>query len=99
MNIYGQVDTINKHLKGKAIDKTVTEYEPKSERPTVMLVYEDSQIYLDSFTLKKIDPNWIRKIKVLKEKQLKNINGDKNGTVLIYPRKRYHDLIKSVLQK
>src|SRR5665647_3855930 len=96
MNIYCQVDTINKNLTGKTIDITLTEYEQKSGRPTVMLIFEDSQINLDSITIKKIDPNWIRKIKVLKEKHFKSIHADVNGTILIYPKSKYHDQIKAV---
>ena len=99
VNIYCQVDTINKNLTGKIIDITLTEYELKGEPPTVMLVFEDSQINLDSITIKKIDPNWIRKIKVLKEKHFKSIHGDMNGTILIYPKRMYHDQIKAVLYK
>jgi len=99
MNIYCQVDTINKNLTGKTIDITLTEYEQKSGRPTVMLIFEDSQITLDSITIKKIDPNWIRKIKVLKEKHFKSIHADVNGTILIYPKSKYHDQIKEVLKK
>ena len=99
MNIYCQVDTMNKNLTGKLIDITLTAYELKNGRPTVMLVFEDSQIKLDSITIKKIDPNWIRKFKVLKEKHFQSIHGDVNGTILIYPKRKYHDQIKAVLYK
>jgi hypothetical protein len=99
MNIYCQVDTIHKNLTGKIIDITLTEYEQKSGQPTVVLVFEDSQINLDSITIKRIDPNWIRKFKVLKEKHFKSIHGDVNGTILIYPKRKYHDQIKAVLYK
>jgi hypothetical protein len=99
MNIYCQVDTIHKNLTGKTIDITLTEYEQTSGRPTVMLVFEDSQINLDSITLRKIDPKWVRRFKVLKEKDSKSINGDVNGTILIYPKRKYHDQIKAVLHK
>jgi hypothetical protein len=90
---------MNKNLTGKLIDITLTPYELQNGRPTVMLVFEDSQIKLDSITIKKIDPNWIRKFKVLKEKHSKSIHGDVNGTILIYPKRKYHDQIKAVLYK
>jgi hypothetical protein len=90
---------MNKHLTGKTIDITITSYEPNKRRPTVMLVFEDSQIYLDSIIIKKLDPNWIRRVKVLKEKHFKSIHGDVNGTILIYPKRKYHDQIKTVLDK
>jgi hypothetical protein len=68
-------------------------------QPDVMLVYKNSQINLDNITLRKIDPKWVRRIKVLKEKDSKSIHGDVNGTILIYPKRRYHDQIQAVLNK
>ena len=64
-----------------------------------MLVYKNSQIELDSITLRKIEPKWVRRIKVLKEKDFKSIHGDLNGTILLYPKRRYNDQIKTVLKK
>ena len=98
MNTYGQVDTINKNSTGRNVNITLT---PKliGGRPDVMLVDKDSQIKLDSITLKKIDPKWIRRFKVLKEKDSKSIHGDVNGTILIYPKRKYRDQIQAVLNK
>jgi hypothetical protein len=98
MNIYCQVDTINKNSTDKNIHVTLKPL-PSGGRPDVMLVYKNSQINLDSITLIKIDPKWVRRFKVLKEKDSKSIHGDVNGTILIYPKRKYHDQIQAVLNK
>ncbi len=98
MNIYCQVDTMNKNT----IDKT-TQVKLKpllvGGRPDFVLVYKNSQINLDSITLSKLNPKWIRRFKVLKEKDAQPIHTDVNGTVLIYPKRRFHDQIQTVLNK
>lgn len=99
-NIYCQGDTIKKKLTGNIGDKTLlTEYELKSGKPTLILVFNNSQIDLDSITIKKIEPNWIRKIVVLKDKKYKTLHGDKNGTILIYPKRKYYNQINEILKK
>ena len=100
INIFSQVDTINKKLTGNTVDRTLlTEYELKSGKPTLILVFENSQIILDSITIKKIDPTWIRKIKVIKDKKYKLLHGDINGTILIYIKRKYHNQINAVLKE
>jgi hypothetical protein len=50
--------------------------------------------------LDKIDPTWIKKIEVLKSEEEKNIYGNNNGIILIYPKKRFHQEIKTqILQE
>jgi hypothetical protein len=98
MNIYCQVDTTIKNTTDKNIHVTLKPLQVGG-RPDVMLVNKNSQINLDSITLRKIDPKWVRRIKVLKEKDYKSIHGDMNGTILIYPKRRYHNQIQAVLNK
>ena len=98
MNIYCQVDTINKNTTDRNFQLKIR---PSliGGRPDVMLVYENSRINLDSITLRKIDPKWVRRVKVSKEKDTQSIHGDVNGTILLYPKRRYHDQIQAVLNK
>lgn len=44
-----------------------------------------------------INPNWIKKFEVLKSKELRNIYGNGNGIILMYPYKRYFKQIRSLL--
>ena len=98
MNIYCQEDTMNKNTTDKT---TQVKLRPLlvGGRPDFVLVYKNSQINLDSITLRKIDPKWIRRFKVVKEKGSKSIHGDLNGTILLYPKRRYLDQIQTVLNK
>ena len=98
MNIYCQGDTTIINTTDKNIHLTLKPL-LVGGRPDVMLVYKNSQINLDSTTLKKMDPKWIRRFKVLKEKDSKSIHGDVNGTILIYPKRKYRDQIQAVLNK
>ena len=98
MNIYCQVDTVYKNSTDKNFHETLKPLQIGG-RPDVMLVSKNSQINLDSINLRKIDPKWVRRIKVLKEKDSKSIHGDVNGTILLYPKRRYHDQIQAVLNK
>jgi len=98
MNIYCQVDSTIKNTTDKNIQLTLRPL-LVGGRPDVMLVYNNSRINLDSITLRKIDPKWIRRFKVVKEKGSKSIHGDLNGTILLYPKRRYHDQIQAVLNK
>jgi len=49
--------------------------------------------------LVKIDPTWIKKIEILKSEEEKKIYGNNNGIVLIYPKKRFHQEIKTLIQE
>ena len=98
MNLYCQVDTMNKNTTDKT---TQVKLRPLlvGGRPDFVLVYKNSPINLDSITLSKLDPKWIRRFKVLIEKDAQSIHTDVNGTVLIYPKRRFHDQIQTVLNK
>ena len=98
LNIYCQVDTINKSTTDNNMQLKIRPFIIGGQ-PDVMLVYKNSQINLDSITLRKIDPKWVRRFKVLKEKDFKSIHGDLNGTILLYPKRRYLDQIQTVLNK
>jgi hypothetical protein len=98
INIYCQADSINKNTTDKKIQLKIR---PSliGGRPDVMLVYQNSRINLDSITLKKIDPKWVRRLKILKKKDSQSIHGDVNGTILLYPKRIYHDQIQAFLNK
>ncbi len=98
LNIYCQVDTINKNTTDNNMQLKIRPFIIGGQ-PDVMLVYKNSQINLDNITLRKIDPKWVRRFKVLKEKDFKSIHGDLNGTILLYPKRRYLDQIQTVLNK
>lgn len=98
LNIYCQVDTINKSTTDNNMQLKIRPFIIGGQ-PDVMLVYKNSQINLDNITIRKIDPKWVRRFKVLKEKDFKSIHGDLNGTILLYPKRRYLDQIQTVLNK
>lgn len=62
-----------------------------SNTPKSMLVVDTTSYPLDEITMAKIDPNWIEKIEILKNEDEKNIYGNRNGTILIYPKKKFVD--------
>lgn len=45
-----------------------------------------------------INPNWIEEVEVIKSVESKLIYGDNNGVVLIHPKKRNYQEIKSILE-
>ncbi|WP_066627876.1 energy transducer TonB [Labilibacter marinus] len=61
------------------------------DRPTHVLVIDGEEYPIDSTFMYKIDPNWIKKIEILKREEEKVIFGDKDGIVLIYPKKKYYE--------
>jgi hypothetical protein len=65
-----------------------------------MLILGKENHRIDTTMLDKIDPTWIKKIEVLKSEEEKNIYGNNNGIILIYPKKRFHQEIKTqILQE
>ena len=57
--------------------------------PKFRLVVDTTNYPLDDISMAKIDPGWIERIEVLKNKDKKDIYGNKNGLVLIYPKKSF----------
>lgn len=72
--------------KTEQINTTEDDYLPKS-----MLVIDTTWYPLDKVTMAKIDPSWIEKIELFKNENEKNIYNDRNGTILVYPKKRFID--------
>ena len=64
-----------------------------------MLVMGKENHRIDTLTLNKLDPSWIKKIKILKSPEQKNLYGNKIGITLIYPKKRFYQRIKALLNK
>jgi len=66
--------------------------------PPLMIIKMDSIDYhLDSVTQSQINPRMIKKIEVLKSEKDKNLYGNQNGIVLIYPKKRFERKILHLL--
>lgn len=61
----------------------------KSVYPELILKIDTLEIKLDSISIKRIDPNWIEKIEVIKDKQLMKQYENADGIVLIYPKKKF----------
>ena len=71
------------------------------DSPSIVLKMNTSNILIDTSKLKNIDPNWIKKIEVLKDKKYKNIYDPPPGeaTILIYVKRRYIKEIKNTILK
>ena len=61
------------------------------------MIIDTINIRLDSISIKKIEPKWIKKIEVLKEQKDKDIYGNKVECILMYPKKRYRTKIIKLL--
>ncbi len=74
------------------INTSEDDYLPKS-----MLVIDTTWYPLDKSTMAKIDSSWIEKIELFKNESEKNIYSDRNGTILIYPKRRFVDKTLMIL--
>jgi hypothetical protein len=71
-----------------------------SSRPKMILVIDTLEIRLDSISIKQIKPEWIKAIEVVKEEKYKNLYGDGNGDIYIYPKDRFKKrILKQIGQK
>jgi len=71
-----------------------------SSRQKMILVIDTLEIRLDSISIKQIKPEWIKAIEVVKEEKYKNVYGNGNGDIYIYPKNRYKKkLLKQFGQK
>jgi hypothetical protein len=66
--------------------------------PDVFVKIDTCKIKLDSLTIKLIDPNWIKKIEVIKSEKYKEVFGNKDGTIMIYIKKKYNKNIRDRLK-
>ncbi len=91
ISAYSQIDTCQQSTINqvkKIVDLT----------PTLVLMIGSSQFILDSISIKRIDPEWIKKIVVIKDKKEVNIYGNKGGVVCIYPKRKFCKRIKTDLK-
>lgn len=65
--------------------------------PKFVIKLKETEYILDSIP-SSLNPNWIKKIEVLKSEEEQKIYGNKNGIVVIYPKKRYHKRIRRLLK-
>ncbi len=63
-----------------------------------MLILGKENHRIDTTTLAKIDPAWIKKIEVLKSEEEKYIYGNNNALTLIYPKDKYYTEIRNVVE-
>lgn len=91
---YGQVAQAQD--KSKLIEHNI--YPPKVY-PDIYLTIDTLRIKLDSVSIKLINPDWIKKVVVIKSNKEKNIFGNKNPTVMIYPKRKFKKEILIVLNK
>ena len=58
----------------------------RDAQPTLVLKIDTLQIKLDSISAEKLHPDWIERVEVVKDEDLKDINGNKDGVIFIYPK-------------
>jgi len=88
--IYGQKDSSDVRIE-------ISGETDKSSRPKMILVIDTLEIRLDSISIKQIKPEWIKAIEVVKEEKYKNLYGDGNGDIYIYPKNRYKKKILKLI--
>lgn len=72
--------------------------EPLDSLPKYVIKMNETEYFLDTIP-DSINPEWIKKIEVLKSESHKYIYGDGNGIILIYPDKRYFKQMNLLLEK
>ena len=80
------LDTIISHERPKLIEPNLY---PPIIYPDIYIQIDTFNIKLDTLSLKLIDPSWIRRVVILKEKKYKELFGDSKPVLLIYPKKKY----------
>lgn len=71
--------------------------EPLDSLPKFVIKMNETEYFLDTIP-NSINPNWIKKIEVLKSERQKSICANDNGVVLIYPKKKYYGQISFLLK-
>jgi len=71
--------------------------EPLDSLPKFVIKMNETEYFLDTIP-DSINPDWIEKIEVLKSEEQKNIYGNGNGIVLIYPQEKYFKQISLLLE-
>lgn len=65
--------------------------------PTLILKVNSTNYPLDSLSIRKINPKWIKRVEILKENEDKYIFGNKSSVVFIYPKRKFYKQIVSTL--
>lgn len=62
-----------------------------NQKPTteVYLIIDEVSILLDSISIQRINPKWIKNIEFVKKEKYKYIYGNGGGYALIYPKKKF----------
>jgi len=71
---------------------------PPDSLPKFVIKMDKTEYLLDTVP-DSINPDWIEKIEVIKSEEQKNIYGNGNGIVLIYPKTEHFEQIKLLLEK
>jgi hypothetical protein len=71
--------------------------EPLDSLPKYVIKMNETEYYFDTLP-ESINPNWIEKIEVLKSEEQRNIYGNGNGIILIYPKSKYFKQISLLLE-
>jgi hypothetical protein len=72
---------------------------PPEIYPDIYIIIDTFKVKLDSVSIKLINPNWIKKVEVIKSKKEKYIYGNKNPSVMIYPKRKFKKEILVILNK
>jgi hypothetical protein len=62
------------------------------------VIINGQQIKIDTNSIKLIETKWIKKIEILKDAKYKELHGDKNGKIMIYPKKKFNKAIINKLE-
>lgn len=60
------------------------------------VVIDAHRIKLDTNSIKLIEVKWVKRIEIIKDAKYKELYGDKDGTVMIYPKRRFK---KAIIKK
>lgn len=94
--IYGQQTSVENE---KNESKTQLSFATENQNPQMVVVIESKSYKLESLQEQEIDPDWIESVSVFKDDLSKKLYGNKNGVVMIYPKKKYEKRILKMLEK
>jgi hypothetical protein len=84
------------------LDKSkLVEYNPHPPMvyPDIYIQIDTFYIKLDTSSIKLIDPIWIKKVVILREKKFKKLFRDKTPILMIYPKKKFKNKISYLFLK
>ncbi len=62
-------------------------------QPEMYLIIDTVKLQLDSISVKRLEPKWIKKIEVIKSQEYKLVYGNTDGVIFIYPKRRHRKRI------